>query len=98
MNFIKDFPNLFQFFGGYFPDADFNNLIDEDIVSEYVLEHVRNNDYKKIQELIIDIDRLIDNVNSYWEEFGEEANRYFENSQEALEWLIMIRQELSKSR
>ncbi|MBW7675547.1 hypothetical protein [Chryseobacterium chendengshani] len=96
MNFIKDFPNLFQFFGGYFPDSDLDNLTDEDIVSKYVLQHFLNNDYKKIEELIVDIERLINGIDSYWVEVGDEANRYFENSQDALRWLNMIKVELNK--
>ncbi|MCX8524709.1 hypothetical protein OF897_12375 [Chryseobacterium formosus] len=97
MNFTKDFPNLFQFFGGYFPDADFEQLTDEDIVSEYVLEHLSNNNYQKIQGLLVDINELMDNIDNYWEEVGDEVNRYFKNSDEALKWLIIIRQELSKN-
>jgi hypothetical protein len=35
---------------------------------------------------------LIDN--SYWQIVGDEANRYFENPNDALEWLMMIKKEL----
>lgn len=80
MSFIKDYPNLFQFFGGYFPDADFENLPDEEIVSKYVLE--QSNNFQKINQLVADIESLVNNIENYWEEVGDEANRYFENSQE----------------
>lgn len=96
MSFIKDYPNLFQFFVGYFPDADFENLTDEEIVSEYVLEHKKYDNYQKIIQLIKNIEKLINNIDNYWEEVGDEANRYFKNSQEALVWLNMIKRELEK--
>lgn len=95
MNFTKDYPNLFQFFGGYFPDADFENLSDNEIVSQYVCEHKKQNNYHKITKLIDDIDRLINNIDIYWEEVGEEANRYFEDSKDAVKWLNMIKTKLN---
>jgi hypothetical protein len=96
MSFEKDFPQLVQFFGGYFPDADFEDLTDEEIVSDYLSKHKQHNNYQKIIELIKDIDNLINNIDNYWEEVGDEANRYFENSQDSLKWLNMIKTELSK--
>jgi hypothetical protein len=39
MSFKNEFPELFQFFGGYFPDADFEDLTDEEIVSDYLSKH-----------------------------------------------------------
>ncbi|AKK73614.1 hypothetical protein OK18_14300 [Chryseobacterium gallinarum] len=96
MSFEKDFPRLVQFFGAYFPDADFEDLTDEEIVSEYVSKHKKYDNYQKIIQLIKDIEKLINNIDYYWEEVGDEANRYFENSQDALKWLNMIKKELEK--
>ncbi|MDQ1804132.1 hypothetical protein RAH57_09040 [Chryseobacterium sp. CKR4-1] len=95
MDFKKKFPNLYQFFGAYFPDADFEDLTDEQIVSNYVLKHKELNNHQKIDSLKIDIDGLIGDILSYWQEVGDEANRYFENSNDALEWLMMIKKELN---
>jgi len=89
MSFKNEFPELFQFFGDYFPDADFEDLTDEEIVSDYLSKHEQRNNYQKIIELIKDID-------NYWEEVGDEANRYFENPQDALTWLNRIKAELNK--
>ena len=65
----------------------FEKKSDEDVVAEYVLEHILINNHKKIEELVVD---------NYWEEVGVEANIYFKNSQDAFEWLNMIKKELIK--
>ncbi|MGG5210116.1 hypothetical protein ACQWU4_14395 [Chryseobacterium sp. MIQD13] len=97
MNFIKDYPNLFHFFAGYFPDADFDNLTDEEVVANYIDDCSKSEFSKKeLQRTKEELDILINNIDNYWFEVGDEANRYFENSQDALKWLNMIKTELSK--
>ncbi|MBT2620283.1 hypothetical protein [Chryseobacterium sp. ISL-6] len=96
MNFKKEFPNLDQFFAGYFPDADFDNLTDEEVVENYIADcnssEVSKKTLDKVRE---ELPLLIDNIESYWQIVGDEANRYFENSHDALEWLMMIKKELN---
>lgn len=96
MDFKKKIPNLYQFFGAYFPDADFDDLTDEEVVENYITDcnksEVSIKTLGKVkEELLI----LIENIDSYWQEVGDEANRYFENSNDALEWLMMIKKELN---
>jgi hypothetical protein len=96
MDFKKKFPNLYQFFGAYFPDEDFDDLTDEEVVENYITDcnksEVSIKTLGKVkEELLI----LIENIDSYWQEVGDEANRYFENSNDALEWLMMIKKELN---
>ncbi|WP_027386474.1 hypothetical protein [Chryseobacterium gregarium] len=97
MIFTNDYPNLFHFFAGYFPDADFNNLTDEEVVANYIDDCNRSEFSKKeLQHTKEELDILINNIDNYWLQVGDEANRYFENQQETLIWLTMIKRELNK--
>ena len=97
MNFINDFPNLFQFFGGYFPDADFDNLTDENVVMNYVIDCNKSEVSKKaLAKAKEELSILIIKIDSYWEDLESETNRYFEGPQDALNWLNMVWRELNK--
>ena len=98
MNFESKFPQLVQFFGAYFPDADFDNLTDEEVVANYIADCNKSEASKKILKLIKEkeLPDLMTQVDEHWEFIRDEANRYFENSQEALVWLNMIKKELEK--
>ncbi len=96
MNFKEHYPKLFQFFAGYFPDADIDDLTDEEVVSNYIADC--NKPEKSKNELIEtknELNFLIENVENYWQEIGQESNRYFATSADALEWLKMIKQSLN---
>ncbi|AKK73615.1 hypothetical protein OK18_14310 [Chryseobacterium gallinarum] len=98
MNFESEFPQLTQFFGAYFPDADFENLTDKEVVSNYIADCNKSEASKKILKIVKEkeLPALINNVEVHWEYVRDEANRYFENSQDALKWLNMIKKELEK--
>lgn len=94
MTLKNDFPELYHFFVGYFPDADFDGLTDEEVVNNFIEDH---QDRKKALEKVkSDIVTLIEKLEDYWEDVGAESNRYFETKFEALEWLIMIKKKLYK--
>lgn len=92
MNFKDRFPILQQFFGGYFPDSDFDNLSDEDVVKSYLQIGINN-----LPEMKNELELLILNIDSFWEDVGSEANRYFEEPVEAFHWLVMIKKELERN-
>lgn len=97
MNFTNDYPRLFQFFAGYFPDADLDDLTDEEVVRNYNSD-CNNSERSKteLQQLKADLTRLMANIGHYWKEVGEEANRYFTGPDEARVWLDLIKTELEK--
>ena len=97
MNFKNEFPELFQFFGGYFPDADFDNLTDENVVRNYVIDCNKSEVSKKtLEKAKEELSILIVKIDSYWEDVESETNRYFEGPQDALDWLNMVLRELNK--
>ena len=99
MRFRIRYPGLFQFFGGYFPDADFEDITDEEVVLRYVSDCSASEISKQeLERTIREIEDLIVNIEEYWQEVGEEANRYFKTSHDALEWLSLISRELQKNR
>lgn len=90
MTLKERFPNLYQFFGGYFPDSDFDNLTEEEVVREYVSDCSK----EELSITLKEMDELIGEVNEFWKAVGSQANRYFENVDDALHWLKLIRKEL----
>lgn len=97
VNFKKDYPELFQFFAGYFPDADFDGITDEDVVAIYVADCIKSENSKiELEKTKKELINLIDNIEKYWQEVGKEANRYFHSSIDALQWLNMINQRLNR--
>lgn len=91
------YPELFQFFGGYFPDADLEGITDEEVVSRYISDcNASERSKLELENATKELEDLINNINEYWQEVGEEANRYFRTSDEVLEWLEMIRRELQR--
>ncbi|AYZ37023.1 hypothetical protein EGY07_16395 [Chryseobacterium indologenes] len=97
MDFKNQFPNLYQFLGGYFPDADFDNLTDEDVVKNYVDDCKKSkSSIKSLEETKEELLLLINKIDIYLQDVENESNRYFENSQDALVWLNMIKRELEK--
>ncbi|UZT98209.1 hypothetical protein ODZ84_01150 [Chryseobacterium fluminis] len=98
MNFENEFPQLTQFFGAYFPDADFENLTDEEVVSNYIADCNKSEASERVLRIVKEkeLPALINSIEAYWEYIRDEANIYFENSQEAFKWLNMIKRELEK--
>ena len=97
MDINNVYPNLLQFFGGYFPDADFEGLTDKEVVKNYISDCLKSEkSIKELKDTKIELDILIDNL-KLWEELTFEANRHFESYYDALKWLEMIKQDLNKT-
>ncbi len=86
MNLQEKHPLLFDFFAGYFPEADLDGLTDEQVVDQFILNN--NNEIiektkKQLSSIDFNDDFLLKNIIN-------EANRYFETTEEILDWLKMI--------
>lgn len=85
------YPALFQLFVGYFYDAEFEDLSDQQIITEFISECSS----KELEDTKNQLDRIILDINM-WREVSLETNIYFQNSEEALEWLRIIKDEIKK--
>lgn len=91
MSLSQEYTNLSQFLTGYFPDADLDELTDEQVVHEFVSSNP--------QEIVMvtknELEKIIEE-NTFFDEIGFLANRYFKNQDEVLEWLETILLYLNK--
>lgn len=88
-------PILFNFFAGYFPEADLDGLSDEQVV----LQYIKMNTIEVIEETKRELN-LIANDEEVLQAIAADANRYFESTDEIQQWIEMIkavlRQELKE--
>lgn len=87
MNTLKDtHPILFDFFAGYFPDADLDGLTDVEVVQQFISynsDEIVLQTKNELNNLPKD-DFLLNNI-------AKEANRFFESTEEINEWLDLIK-------
>ncbi len=86
------YPNAFQFFVGYFPEADMENKTDQQVVEEFCSDNPKKLLIKTKKELI-----ALSEDSSLWETISIEANRHFNESEEMAAWLGMILLELQEN-
>ncbi|WP_075343211.1 hypothetical protein [Tenacibaculum agarivorans] len=79
-------PLLFDFFAGYFPDADLDGLSDIEVVQQYISDNS-----EEINTLTLEKLNTIDDDEYILQAIAKEANRYFENTHEIKDWLQMIK-------
>lgn len=97
MNFKIKYPKLYQFLAGYFPDADFENLTDEQVVLNYINDCVKSEASKKdLNQTRKEISEVDKDIEIIWEEIGDSANLFFENSTQARSWMNDIRNVFEK--
>ena len=92
MNLQNDYPEVWNFLSGYFPDSDFDILSDEEIVMQYRSDVIPN----ELEQSKKEISNLILNISLYWKEVSISANRYFNNSNECRSWLEEMKSILEK--
>ncbi len=93
----KDFPELYQFFGGYFPPADFEDISDEEVVIKYKNDCLKSTIGKKnLEEAKNELQKLFFHVDSYWEDIIETSNRHFDTVKDTSNWLEMIMKKLQE--
>lgn len=80
-------PLLFDFFAGYFPDADLDGLTDNDVV----LQFIANNNKDIIEKTKASLYTLDTTNHLLLEDIANEANRYFETNKETKNWIEMIK-------
>lgn len=85
MNFDDKYPDLFQFFAGYFPEADLDGITDEEVVDNFCAKNPEDLPIAVSQQL-----RQLINDNETWPAALEVANRYFESREQTEEWMLMI--------
>ena len=88
--FEEKYPELYQFISGYF--SDWYDLPDEQYAQQY-LKDVSKDQIDKAKKELEDV---LLNLKRYWKNVGDEANRYFKNEADALEWLNMVKVELHR--
>ena len=91
MSLEKQHPSLFQFFAGYFPEADLDGLTDVEVVADFK----QKNPQTVIQETLTALSKIIQEE-TILQEIANEANRYFETTEDAWNWVQMVRTELEK--
>ncbi|OJJ17966.1 hypothetical protein BKI52_29355 [marine bacterium AO1-C] len=91
MSLEEQHPSLFQFFAGYFPEADLDGLTDVEVVADFK----KKNPQQVVQETQTAL-KKIPKEDSVLQEIANEANRYFETTEDAWQWVQMIRVELEK--
>jgi len=79
-------PLLFDFFAGYFPDADLDGLSDIQVTQQYISDNS-----EEINTLTLEKLNTIDDDEYLLQAIAKEANRYFENIYEIKDWLQMIK-------
>jgi hypothetical protein len=93
--FIGNFPELYQFFAGYFPDADFDKLSDEEVVHQYKADCLKSDvGMFQIESALKELEQLIVQSGIYWKDVQSEANRHFDTAEDALIWLNQVKRNL----
>ncbi|MEQ1965342.1 contact-dependent growth inhibition system immunity protein [Xenorhabdus khoisanae] len=86
MSFQEKYKNLYNFFGAWFPDADFEDLTDEEIVDSF--KKVTSNEV--IKEALGEISLLVKDESFPLEEITDSTNIHFEDKTDCINWLVNI--------
>ena len=85
--FQKQYPDLSNFLGACFPDADLEDLSDTEVAEEFALFSSSPED----RRLVLEQGSLLLALEPFpWKAVGDEANRYFTGPVEAKEWLSSV--------
>ncbi|BET97920.1 contact-dependent growth inhibition system immunity protein [Xenorhabdus taiwanensis] len=87
MSFREKYKNLYNFFGAWFPDADFEDLTDEEIVISF--KKVTSNEV--INAALDEISSLlVEDASFPLDEIIDSTNIHFEDKADCINWLINI--------
>lgn len=82
----KNYEELFNFLGAWFPDIDFEGLTEKDVVAEYRKTITK----RELQTVISQAKEVRNRIENYWRFLSQYTNVYFKNSEAALNWLNSI--------
>jgi hypothetical protein len=90
---LSRFPNLRNFFGVTFTESDLDRWTDEEAAKHYIAENV-----SIVRDSVIAEGKaLLAGAVIPWEEIGRAANRYFENENDAKQWLLKVIRTVEKT-
>lgn len=99
MKFTERYPNLFQFFSGYFPDSDFDALTNEEVVEKYIVDcNKSEKSMDELQETKKELAMLSYDCEIYWKDIMDLTNIYFESPNQTSKWLKQIQKIMELSR
>lgn len=86
MDLQEAYPILFDFFAGYFPDADLDGLTDTEVVAQYISHNSAD-----IVKQTLDALTSLPNDTDVLKSIASEANRHFESTEDIKDWLTTIK-------
>ncbi len=90
MSIEEKYPHLYNFIGAWFPDSDFENSSDKEIVGQFV----KVSGKEKTGIVFEECKNLLKNDKNLLSELEKLSNRYFDNIKEAETWLVSIKKYL----
>lgn len=94
MNLSKKYPQLANFLGAWFPDADLEGKADLDVVGDFASKTAHD----QVLVIVDQATEVCKAMEVYWRDVSRESNRIFGSSSEASAWLAGIVDELKRSR
>lgn len=82
----ENYKELFNFLGAWFPDMDFEDLTEKDIVKEYK----RTVSQEELNTVVSQAEEVRDKIGDDWKFLSEYTNVYFEDSRAAISWINLI--------
>ena len=82
--FRQQYPTLYNFLGGYFPDADLEGFTSDEAVAR---NFAQTESEPAIKKVIEQGTKFLSRRDVYWEIIGKGAYRLFKDEDEAYQWL-----------
>lgn len=86
MKFADQYPDLANFLGAWFPDADLEGRTDEEVCRAYL----QTVSAPQLEAVVVQAGHLLADGSASWEDVGREANRSFRDADEARQWLTAV--------
>ena len=92
MSLEERYPDLANFIGAWFPEADLDALSDEEVAVRFCQATSPEN----LASVLGQGRSLITRMDDFWQELGTEGNRHFASAHEAHRWLNEILEALER--
>lgn len=80
----KNYPHIYHGLGGYFPDADLEDYVNDKAVAETMLSELSKKD---MVNLITELEKFLSNDSLDFMAISDLVNRKFDDEQACREWL-----------